>query len=141
MTMHADQTGATTRDDGGFATAAAAGALLLAAAIAIGALGEHTLSGRLPAERLDTLATAARYQVYGALGLVLCAALGQNATPRRAALLRVAVPLLLVGMALFCGALYGLVAGGPGWLGAVAPLGGAGQIAAWLVVAAAYLRR
>lgn len=121
--------------------AAVCGALLLALAVAIGAFGTHSLSGRLPPARLDTLDTAVRYQLSGGLGLLLIAAL----TPARGAAgagpMRIAAGLLLLGTAIFCGTLYGLVAGGPGWLGAVTPLGGVALIAAWLAVAFAYLKR
>ena len=127
-------------------TAAVCGSLLLAAAIGIGALGAHTLKGRLPDVRLETLETAVRYQAYGALGLLLIAALslasGPSAgTAKRRGLLGTGALLLLVGVLVFSLTLFGLVAGGPGFLGAVTPLGGALMITAWLVVAVAFGRR
>lgn len=126
--------------------AGVAGSVLFAAAIAIGALGAHTLEGRIPAARLDTLETAVRYQVYGALGLLLIAVLGLQASAvergsLRVGPLRAGAALLLAGVLVFALTLYGLVAGGPGILGAVTPIGGALMIAAWVVVAFAFTRR
>lgn len=115
--------------------------MLLALAVAVGAFGTHTLSGMLTPQRLGTLDTAVRYQFIGGLGLLLVAALAPASGAAGAWLLRPAAALLLVGTVIFCGSLYGLVAGGPGWLGAIAPVGGAALIAAWSTVAFAYLRR
>ena len=121
--------------------AAASGAVVLALAVAIGAFGTHTLSGRLTALRLDTLDTAVRYQFIGGLGLLLVAALTLARGAAGAGAMRLAAALLLVGTVIFCGTLYGLVAGGPSWLGAITPFGGVALIAAWLTVALAYIRR
>lgn len=121
--------------------AATAGALLLALAVAIGAFGTHTLSDRLTAARLDTLDTAVRYQFIGGLGLMLVAALTLARGVTVSGPLRTGAALLLAGTAIFCGTLYGLVAGGPGWLGAVTPVGGALLIGAWLTVAYSSIKR
>lgn len=122
-------------------TAAACGALLLAAGVGIGAFGTHTLSQTLTSARLDTLDTAVRYQFIGGLGLLLVAALTLARGAAGARPMRVGAALLLSGTLVFCGTLYGLVAGGPGWLGAVTPLGGVALVAGWLSVAFAYIRR
>lgn len=108
------------------------GALLAGAAVALGALGAHALEGRVPEARLATFDTAVRYQALHALAILLCAALGREA-------LR-AAPFFLVGALAFSGSLYALVAGGPGWWGAVAPLGGASMIGGWLLLAWTALR-
>jgi len=126
--------------------AAVWGSLLLAAAIGIGAFGAHTLEGRVTPARLETLETAVRYQAYGSLGLLAIAALGLGfgAAGHHAArtrLLRVGAGLLLCGVLVFSLTLFGLVAGGPGVLGAITPLGGALMIAAWVVVAVAFARQ
>ncbi len=109
----------------------AAGAFLLALGIGVGALGAHTLADVLTPERLGTLDTAARYQVYGSLGLLLLSVIGRTGSPALASASKRSAALLTVGLLLFCGALYGLVAGGPGILGLVAPFGGAAMILAW----------
>jgi len=119
----------------GVRTAGALGALLVAVAIAVGAFGTHTLAARLPAARLGTLETAVRYQTYGGLGLVAMALTARLARGGAARAAEQAAALLALGLLLFCGALYLLVAGGPRLLGMVAPLGGASMILAWLRLA------
>ncbi len=47
---------------------------------------------------------------------------------------------LLVGASWFAAALYGLALGGPRWLGALAPIGGAAMISGWLALAWIRLR-
>jgi uncharacterized membrane protein YgdD (TMEM256/DUF423 family) len=49
----------------------------------------------------------------------------------------VAQCLFLLGSVLFPGALYALAFGGPRWMGAVAPIGGAAFILGWLALALA----
>ncbi len=49
--------------------------------------------------------------------------------------------LFLLGSVLFPGALYALAFGGPRWMGAVAPIGGAAFILGWLSLALAALMR
>ena len=107
--------------------AGALGALLAAVTVALGAFGAHGLEGLVSEERLVTFETAVRYGMFHALGLLLLAALGPRACR--------AAPLLLAGSLVFTVSLYLLVAGGPGWLGAVAPLGGALMISGWAYLA------
>lgn len=104
----------------GWTVAAAAWA---GAAVALGAFGAHGLEGRVTAARLDTFETAARYQFFHALALLVLAG--------RPTLLRPAAPLLLAGSAIFSGSLYLLVATDTGTLGAVAPIGGVLMILGW----------
>ena len=103
------------------------GALLAALGVALGAFGAHALEGTLSEARLATFETAVRYQTHQALGLILLALLPPG--------VRVAAPILLAGTVIFSGALYALVAFDLPILGAVAPIGGALMIAAWLVAA------
>lgn len=110
------------------------GALVVALAIAVGAFGTHTLEARLSPQRLGTLDTAVTYQFYGGLGLLVMAALGRSGPAQSRGVGR-AAGALVAGLALFCGALYGLVAGGPSVLGLVAPFGGAAMIGAWVYLA------
>ena len=110
-----------------------AGALSAAFGIAAGAFGAHGLRGAVPLERLATFETAARYQVYHALALVLVGVLAQRGPGRRG--LRWAGGLFLAGTVLFAGSLYLLVLTDTPWLGAVTPLGGAAFIGGWLALA------
>jgi len=113
------------------------GAVLLAVGVALGAFGAHGLEGRLSTDRLATFETAVRYQLVHGVGLLALAALMRPAS--RSA--QWAGVVLAGGASLFALVLYLLALGGPRWLGAVAPLGGAGMIAGWLLVAVALLRR
>ena len=124
----------------GVRAAGALGALLVALAIAVGAFGAHTLEDRLPAARLGTLEKAVRYQAYAGLGLVAMSLVARLAREHAARAAGQAAALLALGVLLFCGALYLLVAGGPSFLGLVAPVGGAAMILAWLRLALALWR-
>jgi uncharacterized membrane protein YgdD (TMEM256/DUF423 family) len=110
------------------------GALYCAAAVAAGAFGAHALAGRLDARALAQWETAARYLMYGGLGLLLAGA----AAPRLRTAPSGAATSLALGSALFALTVGALALGGPRWLGAVTPLGGAAMIAgfAWLAVVA-----
>ena len=113
------------------------GGVLAALAVASGAFGAHALAARLTPERLATWETAARYHMYHALALVL---LGIVAARWPSPLLGVAGWLFVFGIAVFGGTVYALALGGPRWLGAITPIGGASLIAAWLLFAAAVAR-
>jgi uncharacterized membrane protein YgdD (TMEM256/DUF423 family) len=106
------------------------GALLAALAVAAGAFGAHALRARLSPADLAIFETAARYQMYHALGLIAVALLtarGQAAEP--------AGWCFLAGIAMFSGSLYILTLGGLRWMGAITPLGGAAFILGWVLLA------
>ena len=104
-----------------------AGSALLA--VAAGAFGAHGLRSRLGPGSLAIFETAARYQMYHALGLL---AVAWAANQWGGALPNWAGWLFVVGTVLFCGSLYALALTGIGWLGAVTPLGGLAFLAGWL---------
>ena len=120
---------------------AAAAALLLALATIAGALAAHALSQRLAIDQLDVLQTAVRYQFFHALGLLGVALLLERLPAR---LLHLAAWLLGIGIVLFSGSLYVLLAGLSGTagllVGVLTPVGGLCLIVAWLLVAFALLR-
>ena len=108
------------------------GAVFALVAVAAGAFGAHALRVRLTPERLAVFETAARYQMYHALGLVAVA----WALTRWAGQLPVwAGWLFVAGIVLFCGSLYLLALTGIRWWGAVTPLGGVAFLAGWLCLA------
>jgi uncharacterized membrane protein YgdD (TMEM256/DUF423 family) len=115
-----------------------AGALLILVATAAGAFGTHALKPVLTEARFDSFQTAVSYQFFHALGL-LAIGLLQRQHPG-SALLRASARLILLGIALFAGSIYGITAGGPRALGMVAPLGGVSLMLAWLVFAVAVAR-
>lgn len=104
------------------------GALGAAISIALGAFGAHGLRARLDAEALALWETGARYLMYACLGLMAFGMFErqQPGTIGASALL------LSVGALIFSGTLAGLALGGPRWLGAVTPIGGASMIAGFV---------
>lgn len=109
-----------------------AGALSAAVAVAAGAFGAHALDGVVPPGRIATFETAARYEMYHALALLL---VGRMTVGRADRWLAWAGRLFLVGTVLFSGSLYLLVLTETPWLGAITPLGGVAFIAGWIALA------
>jgi len=114
------------------------GALSACVAVAAGAFGAHGLRDIVSAERLIVWETAARYQMYHALGLLIVAYL---AAQKSAGPARVGGWLFVAGTFLFSGSLYALTLTGITILGAITPLGGLAFIAGWLVLAWGVWRR
>jgi uncharacterized membrane protein YgdD (TMEM256/DUF423 family) len=105
------------------------GALSALVSVAAGAFGAHALRMRLPPEYLAVFETAARYQMYHALGLMAVA----GAITRWPGALPVwAGWLFVAGTVLFSGSLYILALTETRWWGAVTPLGGAAFLVGWL---------
>lgn len=110
------------------------GAVSAFISVAAGAFGAHLLRSRLAPELLAVFETAARYQMYHALGLIAVAfALTRWPTPAT----RAAGWLFIAGTLLFSGSLYALSLTGTRWLGAITPLGGLCFLAGWLALAGA----
>ncbi|SRR5579883_352968 len=118
-------------------TFALLGALLAFLAVGAGAFGAHALRERVSPEMLDVFETAARYQMYHALGL-LAVAWAAGRWPGGAT--TAAGWLFFAGIVLFSGSLYGLSLSGLRWLGAITPLGGLAFLAGWLALAWAVWR-
>jgi uncharacterized membrane protein YgdD (TMEM256/DUF423 family) len=116
----------------------ALGAVSALIAVGAGAFGAHGLEGRIPAERLITFETAARYHMYHALGLL---AVAWATTRWPGSLTTSAGWLFVVGTLLFSGSLYALSLTGIRWLGAITPLGGLAFLAGWACLAWAALQR
>lgn len=101
-------------------------------AVLIGAFAGHGLAEHLQAMgRVDTFDIANRYHFYHSLalfgiGLWIKIDRGQNT-------LSVAAVIMVIGLLLFCGSLYGLALSGKTWLAMITPLGGLCFIVAWLI--------
>jgi uncharacterized membrane protein YgdD (TMEM256/DUF423 family) len=107
-----------------------AGSALLS--VAAGAFGAHALRDRLTPEYLTVFETAARYQMYHALGLIAVAwALSRWPT----GIAQWAGWLFVAGTVLFSGSLYALALTGVRWLGAITPLGGVAFLLGWFCLA------
>jgi uncharacterized membrane protein YgdD (TMEM256/DUF423 family) len=109
-----------------------AAALLMASGIGIGAMGSHALREVLSPRELASLGTAVNYQQVNAVGLLLVGMLMRKIA--LAGLNRVAW-LLAAGILCFSGGIYVMLAGAPGFLGLVTPVGGLLLIGAWLLLA------
>ena len=107
-------------------------------AVILGAFGAHGLEARLTPELLDTYETAASYHFYHALGLLAVGWVVSQLPGSGAA--RWAGRLMMLGILLFCGALYTLAVSGQTWLGAVAPLGGSSFVAGWAALLLALVK-
>ncbi len=119
----------------------AIGAGLALGAVACGAFGAHGLKD-LSAERLGNWQTAAQYQMYHALAVVLVGILLHPAlrgAQNRA--LRTAGWLFVFGVVVFSGSLYALVLTEVTKLGAVTPIGGVAFMAGWLSVMIGALKK
>lgn len=113
----------------------AAGGAAGALAVALGAFGAHGLSAALEANgRAGTFDTAAHYHLMHALALALAGLLAEHLPGRWT---RLAGWLFLAGIILFSGSLYVLAVFNLGFMGAVAPFGGAALIGGWLCLALA----
>src|SRR4051812_3436851 len=84
----------------------ATGALFAMLGVAAGAFGAHALSGRLTPEHLATYETAARYQMYHALGLMVIA--WAIARWPDAHSLACSGRLMIAGIIVFCVTLYAI---------------------------------
>lgn len=107
------------------------GAIFGGLSVAGGAFASHALREKISDRSLEIFETAARYQMYHALALLLVALLlgiYQQSPPPT---LLASGWLFIIGIALFSGSLYALSLTNVKILGAIAPLGGAAFIAGW----------
>ncbi len=104
------------------------GALFALLSVAAGAFGAHLLRNQLDVQSLEIFQTAARYQMYHALALLV---VGWVAMTSHNKLLSWAGWCFTAGILIFSGSLYGLSLSGVKILGAVAPLGGLSLMAGW----------
>lgn len=109
-------------------TLIAVGCLFAALAVAAGAFGAHMLKSILDPPMLAVFETAARYQMYHALGMIEVGLAGQVFGCLQVAR---AGWCFAAGILLFCGSLYGVSLLGIRWLGAVTPIGGLAFIIGW----------
>lgn len=96
-------------------------------AVVLGAFGAHALKHMMEVDALQTWGTAAQYQFYHALALCLIGLMLHD-NPK----VKPAGYLILIGIILFSGSLYGLALSQIKWLGAITPFGGGCFILGWL---------
>lgn len=116
-----------------------AGACSAATAVALGAIGAHTLEGWLEktfepavaAAKMQTWQTAAQYHRFHAVGMIIVGLLQQRSASKS---IGAAGWLMLLGTILFSGVLYIYTVAPSRWMGPMFPLGGFSFIAAWLLL-------
>lgn len=102
----------------------ALGALNAAFAVAAGAFGAHALRERLEPRALEIFETAARYQMFHALAIILCGVIATRGATTAGWILQ-------AGIVVFSGSLYALSLSGVKVLGAITPLGGLAFLVGW----------
>jgi uncharacterized membrane protein YgdD (TMEM256/DUF423 family) len=106
----------------------ALGALNGAIAVAAGAFGAHGLRARLEPRALEIFETAARYQMFHALAMVLCGVIAMRGAATAGWLFQ-------TGILVFSGSLYALALSDVKFLGAITPVGGLAFLAGWVWLA------
>lgn len=109
------------------------GALSALTGVLLGAFGAHILKNAVLPELLAVYQTGITYQMWHALGLLLLALLQQQDPLSK--LLNWSSKLMFLGIILFSGSLYLLVALNQRWLGMITPFGGLSFLTAWLLLA------
>jgi uncharacterized membrane protein YgdD (TMEM256/DUF423 family) len=105
-------------------------AILGGLSVAAGAFASHALREKLSERGLEIFETAARYQMYHAIALMLVALLLSRALVPQPTLVAAGWA-FIIGIAIFSGSLYALSLTDIKVLGAITPLGGAAFIAGW----------
>ena len=122
------------------------GAIAAMLAVLLGAFGAHGLRTLVTPADLATYLTGVEYQFQAAFGLLVIGLLESRAgvavgSPQeRGSTLSWAGWLMLTGIVLFSGSLYGLALTGARALGMITPIGGVSFIAAWALLARAAWR-
>lgn len=106
--------------------------------VAAGAFASHALKEQLSERSLAIFETAARYQIYHSITLLLVALLLSREEFLQTTLVAAGWA-FIAGIAIFSGSLYALSLTNIKVLGAITPLGGAAFIAGWGCLAIAAL--
>jgi uncharacterized membrane protein YgdD (TMEM256/DUF423 family) len=107
-------------------------------AVLLGAFGAHALRARVEGRLFEVFETGSEYHFYHALGLLLIGLLARSYPESR--LIFASGALMMLGILVFSGSLYGLAVTGARWLGAITPIGGTAFLIAWVLLAIAVLR-
>lgn len=111
------------------------GAILGAIAVALGAMGAHSLKKMVSEQAVEIFETGVRYQFLHVFAILIVGILYKEYQHK---LLIWAGRLFLLGIVLFSGSLYaltiikGFVLSGFDWVGPITPLGGLCFIAGWI---------
>ena len=94
----------------------------MALGVVLGAFGAHGLKGKLTPEMMTVYQTAVSYHLWHGLGIIALGLLALQFPTSQG--LVTAGWVMLLGLLLFSGSLYGLTLSGIKLLGAITPLGG-----------------
>jgi uncharacterized membrane protein YgdD (TMEM256/DUF423 family) len=117
--------------------------IFLAIAVILGALGAHSLKGKISAEHLESFKTGVTYQFYHALAMIL---LGILIEVFKKPALRTSAILFALGILFFSGSIYILSTGeitgihAP-ILGPITPIGGLLFIAGWVITCIQFIKK
>ena len=106
--------------------------------VLIGAFAAHALETSISAQRMDTLYAAVKYQMFHTLALFGLVCVGDEILSLRWK--KFAAAFFLLGMILFSGSLYLLVATNISSLGMITPFGGIAFIIGWVILFLAAIR-
>jgi uncharacterized membrane protein YgdD (TMEM256/DUF423 family) len=111
----------------------AVGAINAAISVGAGAFGAHALRQRLEPRALEIFETGARYHMYHALAILVCAVIATSGA-------RTSGWIFQAGIVIFCGSLYALALSDVKILGAITPIGGLAFLVGWLYLAYSTIR-
>ena len=111
------------------------GGLFGGLSVLMGAFGAHSLKNHLTQQKLDVFQTAAQYQFFHSLALVLVGILALQAGEQDRKKINRAGKFFTAGILLFSGSLYILAFDGPRFFGPITPLGGLSLIIGWFLLA------
>ena len=121
------------------------GSILAGLGVVLGAFGAHKLKQMVPAESVNTFQTGVQYQMYHAFAQLFAGLLWDRLAG--SSQLAWAGWCFLIGILLFSGSLYALVAlkatnkVGLGGIGIITPIGGLFFIAGWVLLALAVSKK
>lgn len=121
------------------------GSVLAGLGVVLGAFGAHGLKKYVAADTVATFQTGVQYQMYHAFALIVVGLLAERFV--NGSQLAWAGWCFLIGILLFSGSLYALVAlkatqkVGLGGIGIITPIGGLFFIAGWLLLALAVFKK
>jgi uncharacterized membrane protein YgdD (TMEM256/DUF423 family) len=114
-------------------------AFFLTLAVILGALGAHSLKGKISPENLDSFKTGVTYHFYHSLALIILAVLIEVF---KKPALKIAAILFVIGIICFSGSIYLLnTMENVSFLGPVTPIGGLFFIAGWITTFIIFLKK
>ncbi|MCW8888559.1 MAG: DUF423 domain-containing protein [Gammaproteobacteria bacterium] len=102
-------------------------------AVSLGAFGAHAMKDSLSPAAMEVYRTAVQYQMFNTTALLIIGLLALKF--RQSLTLRWSGYLMIGGIVLFCGSLYGVSISGIRGLGLITPIGGILMLISWIMLA------